>query len=288
MVFWLELIIAGVVSGLVIGLSALSITLVFGIARFPNASAGDVMTLGAYGAIAGHGASGSLLIGGLLGAALGAAAALAGYALIFRKLAARSMVALLVASIGLGFLIRAGLGLAFGHAQQVFQMPLVRPWRFEGIRLHPNDVMLAGVALAALAVVFLVIYRTPIGRRMRAVADDPNLARVSGIGPTRVMVALWLLAGAVAAVAGAILGVKTVVSPEMGWDMLLPAFAAAIFGGIGSPVGAVVAGLLLGVAQELATPFVGFTYKIALSFVVMLVVLLVRPRGLFGRNEGAR
>ena len=85
-----------------------------------------------------------------------------------------------------------------------------------------------------------------------------------------------------------ILGIKTVVSPEIGWEMLLPAFAAAILGGIGSPLGAVLAGLLLGAAQELSTPFVGFTYKIALSFVVILLVLLVRPRGLFGRVEGVR
>jgi branched-chain amino acid transport system permease protein len=79
-----------------------------------------------------------------------------------------------------------------------------------------------------------------------------------------------------------------VVFPEMGWDMLLPGFAAAILGGIGNPAGAVLAGLVLGIAQEMATPVVGFTYKIALAFVVMLVVLLVRPRGLFGRVEGVR
>jgi branched-chain amino acid transport system permease protein len=79
-----------------------------------------------------------------------------------------------------------------------------------------------------------------------------------------------------------------VVSPEIGWEMLLPAFAAAILGGVGSPVGAVLAGVLLGMAQELSTPFVGFTYKIALSFVVILLVLLIRPRGLLGRVEGVR
>jgi branched-chain amino acid transport system permease protein len=70
--------------------------------------------------------------------------------------------------------------------------------------------------------------------------------------------------------------------------MLLPAFTAAIFGGIGSPVGAIVAGLILGIAQELSTPFVGFTYKIAIAFIIMLAVLLLRPRGLFGQLEGAR
>ena len=102
------------------------------------------------------------------------------------------------------------------------------------------------------------------------------------------MIALWSLVGGITAVAGLILGIKTVVSPEIGWEMLLPAFAAAILGGIGSPVGAVLAGVLLGMAQELSTPFVGFSYKIALSFVVILLVLLLRPRGLLGRIEGVR
>jgi branched-chain amino acid transport system permease protein len=288
MVFWIELLIAGIVSGLVIGLVALSITLVFGIARFPNAATGDMMTLGAYAALAGHAATGSLLFGGALGAVAGAAVGLLAYALVFSRLAGRSIVAMLVASIGIGFILRAVLAIAFGHAQQVFQMPLVRPWRIEGVRVHPNDLRLAATAAFSLAVAFATLYLTPIGRRMRAVADDPSLARVSGISPVGVMVALWLLAGALAAIAGVILGLRTVVFPEMGWDMLLPGFAAAIFGGIGNPAGAVLAGLILGIAQEMATPVVGFTYKIALAFVVMLVVLLVRPRGLFGRVEGVR
>jgi neutral amino acid transport system permease protein len=288
MAFWIELVIAGLVSGLVIGLSALSITLVFGIARFPNAATGDTMTLGAYGALIGHRLTGSLVAGGILGAAAGALIGVLGYWLIFRQLAKRSNVALLVASIGLAFMLRAAMGIAFGHSQAVFQLPLVRPWRIGDVPVQPTDLWLVLATLSALALVFGILYLTPIGRRMRAVADDPALARVSGISPDRVMVALWLLAGAVAAVSGVIAGLKTVVSPEMGWDLLLPAFSAAIFGGIGSPVGAIVAGLLLGVAQEVATPFVGFTYKIALAFVVMLFVLLVRPRGLFGRQEGAR
>ena len=288
MAFWLELAMAGVVSGLIIGLMALSITLVFGIARFPNAAAGDIMTAGAYGALLGHQMTGILIIGGLVGAAVGALLGVTSYWLVFRRLAGRAAVAMLVASIGIGFMIRAVLGVLFGHAQQVFQLPLVRPWRIEGVRLHPNDLTLAGVALSALALVFTVLYLTPVGRRMRAVADNPALARVSGISPERVMVALWLLAGAIAAVAGCMLGAKTVVSPEVGWDMLLPAFAATILGGIGNPLGAVVAGLILGIAQELATPFVGFTYKLALSFGVILVVLLIKPRGLFGSVEAVR
>ncbi|MEN5081603.1 branched-chain amino acid ABC transporter permease [Bosea sp. TWI1241] len=286
--FYAQLFVNGLFQGLVIGLAALSITLVFGIARFPNAATGDSMTLGAYAALSAHKASGSFLLAGVSAAGATGIAMLLAYWLVFRKLANRSVVALLVASIGIAFFLRAVLGVAFGHGQQVFQMPLSRPHVFGGLRILPLDLQMATVALVTLIAVFGLLYLTPIGRQMRAVADNRDLARVSGIRPGRVMVALWLLAGAVAGIAGMMLGMKTIVTPEFGWEMLLPAFTAAILGGIGSPVGAVVAGLILGAMQEVATPFVGFTYKIAIAFVVMLLVLLLRPRGLFGRLEGVR
>lgn len=286
--FYAQLFVNGLFQGLVIGLAALSITLVFGIARFPNAATGDSMTLGAYAALAAHKASGSFIVAGLGAASATGIVLLLAYWSVFRKLAGRSVVALLVASIGIAFLLRAVLGVAFGHGQQVFQIPLARPYVFGGLRILPLDLQMALVALVTLIAVFGLLYLTAIGRQMRAVADNRDLARVSGIRPGRVMIALWLLAGAVAGIAGMMLGMKTIVTPEFGWEMLLPAFTAAIFGGIGSPVGAVVAGLILGAMQEFSTPFVGFTYKIAIAFLIMLAVLLVRPRGLFGRVEGVR
>ncbi|MDX8469731.1 branched-chain amino acid ABC transporter permease [Mesorhizobium sp. VK23B] len=283
-----ELFIGGLMSGLVVGLAALAITLVFGIARFPNAATGDAMTLGAFVALSVSAITGSVIIGGLIAAVMGVAVGVGAYVLVFRKLAGRSSVANLLASMGIAFFVRAVVGLIFGHQQQVFQLPLVRPWRVFDIRIQPSDLTLATVALVTLGAVFLVLHMTPVGRRMRAVADDPGLARVSGISPTRVMIALWAMTGSVSAIAGVMYGIKTVVTPEMGWDMLLPAFAAAILGGIGHPVGAIVAGVLLGALQEMSTPLVGFTYKIAISFVVLLIVLLVRPQGLLGQAEGAR
>lgn len=283
-----ELLISGLMSGLIVGLAGLAVTLVFGIARFSNAATGDTMTLGAYAALMGTALTGSLLAGGLIGLAGGALAAVLSYLLVFRPLEGRSPISSLLASIGVAFFIRAVLGLAFGHDQMVFQLDIVRPFRVMGVRIQPNDLRFAAAALVTLAVVFVILHMTPIGRRMRAVADNPLLAKVSGIAPKPVMLTLWIMAGAVSAMAGILLGMKTVVSPESGWDMLLPAFAAAVLGGIGHPVGAVVAGILIGVAQEVATPFVGFTYKIAISFIVLLLVLLVRPRGLFGRVEGVR
>jgi branched-chain amino acid transport system permease protein len=288
MVSFIELVLTGITSGLVVGLAALALTFVFGIARFANAATGDMMTVGAYAALVAMAAAGSPVVGLLVGIIVGAGVALAGHFLVFRRLATRAPVTSLLASIGIAFVIRAVIGVIFGHQQKVFGLPLVRPWRILDVRVQPTDVALAAAAAVTLAVVFLILYATPIGRQMRAVADNRALARVSGISPDRVMVAMWALAGAVSAVAGIMLGAKTVVAPDMGWEMLLPAFAATILGGIGHPVGAVVAGILLGVVQEVATPFVGFSYKIALAFVVLLLVLLLRPAGLFGHSEGAR
>lgn len=286
--YYIQLAVNGLSQGLVVGLAALGITLIFGIARFANASAGDGLSFGAYMALVGQRATGSLLLGGLFSVVVSMLAAVLAYKLVFKKLAGRSSVALLVGSIGLAFLLRGALGVVFGHQQEVFDVQLQAPYRIGGVAIGVIDLQMAGVAASCLAVAFGVLYFTSIGRQMRAVADNPDLARVSGIHPERVMMALWCLVGGVTAVGGFILGIKTVVSPEIGWLMLLPAFAAAILGGVGSPVGAVLAGLLLGVAQEVATPFVGFTYKIALSFFVILLVLLVRPRGLLGRIEGVR
>jgi branched-chain amino acid transport system permease protein len=287
-VLYLQLVLNGFVQGLVIGLGALAITLVFGIARFANAGTGDFLTAGAYGALSAHKATGSFILAGLAGVAVSAAVSLLAYLLVFRRLMGRSAMALLLSSIGVAFTLQAAHGLIFGHSQYVFQVPLARPYVFWGLRVSALDLSLMATAALALAVVFGILHFTSIGRQMRAVADNQELARVSGIRVGRVMTTLWLLTGAISAVAGIILGIKTVVIPEAGWSMLLPIFSAAILGGIGSPAGAIVAGVLLGRAQELSTPFVGFTYKIALAFVVMLFVLLVRPRGLFGVVEGVR
>jgi neutral amino acid transport system permease protein len=249
----------GVVQGLFIGMAALAITLVFGIARFPNAATGDMMTFGGYAGLVAQQMANSLVLAGAVAILAGAAVALASHWLVFRRLAGRSVVSLLVASIGVAFMIRAVLGVVFGQAQAVFQVPLTRAQLYWGVRVTPLDLRISEVVVAALLVVFAVLYFTPIGRQMRAVADDRDLARVSGIRPERVMVALWLMAGAVAGLAGMMLGIKTVVAPEVGWEMLLPAFTAAILVGIGSAPGAVLAGLLL-----------------------------MRPSGLLGRSESVR
>jgi branched-chain amino acid transport system permease protein len=284
-----NLLINGAVEGLLISLPALALTLVMGIARFPNAASGDYMTVSAYAGVGVQALGGtSILLAGLGAIATGIAVSLVFYLWVFRALRARAPVASLVASIGVAFFVRSMLTLFVGHDQLTFNVPLMRAWNFGGIRLLPTDLYVAGVALTAVALLFALLHLTPIGRQMRAIADNPDLARACGIRSGRVLLALWAVAGVLCALGGMMFGVKAVVMPELGWELLIPAFAAMILGGIGSPAGAVVGGVLLGIASELSVPFVGPSYKIAVAFALLLLVLLLRPRGLFGKAILAR
>ncbi len=287
--FFINLLINGAVEGLVIALPALALTLVMGIARFPNASVGDTMTVGAYAALALHGGGVGLFALAVAGAA--ACTALLswlGWKLIFSRLVRSAMVASLLASIGLAFVMRSALGLGVGHAPRTFDLPLVRAWNFGGIKVLPTDLAIAAASLAAVASVFAVLTLTDAGRKLRAIADNPELARMSGIRSARLMWLLWGLAGALAGLGGVLIGVKGVLTPEIGWEFVLPAFAAMILGGIGSPIGAMVGAMLMGIAQELSVPLVGPSYKLVVAFAVLIAVLLVRPAGLFGTAEAVR
>jgi neutral amino acid transport system permease protein len=284
-----NLLINGTVEGLLIALPALALTLVMGVARFPNAATGDFMTIAAYVGIGAQALCGGAFTAAALGSvAAGAAVAVLSYLLVFRALRGRPPVASLVASIGVAFFMRSMLTLFTGHDQRTYDVPLVRAWNFDGVRLLPTDLAVAAAALAAVALLFALLHLTPIGRQMRAIADNPDLARACGIRSNRVLITLWAVVGVLCALGGTMFGVKAVVSPDMGWELLIPAFAAMIVGGIGSPIGAVVGGVLLGVASELSVPFVGPSYKIAMAFLLMLLVLLLRPRGLFGQSVSVR
>lgn len=286
---FLNLALNGLAEGLLVALPALAVTLVFGVARFPNAAIGDFVSLGSFGALTAHRLSGgSMLAAGIGAAAAGAAGTWLGWRLAFAPLLRRKGLALLLTSIGVGFVLRAAMGLGFGHEIKLFDLPPMRAWRWGDLVINPLDVFVGGMSLACVVLVFALLRFTSTGRTMRAIADDMDLARVVGIDSRAAMTRMWLLSGIVCGVAGLAYGLKTQVSPESGADMLLPAFAAAVVGGLGNPLGAVLGAIGLGVLQELSTPFVGFTYKIALSYVAMLLVLLWRPQGLFGRVQGVR
>lgn len=300
----LQYVADGLVLGAVIGLGAVGLTLIYAILRFANFTQGDLLSWGAYAAAAllgalaaagldGAGRFGPLSFGWTLVAALlggMAAAALLAQALdwvLFARLRRRGgTITLVIASFGASLALRHLLEFVFGarpaYYSRAIQMAVeVLP----GLRMTPDQLFV--LALAALLMVGLHLYltRTAAGRAMRAVAENPALARTFGIDVAAVIRRTWMLGGALAAVAGVFVGLTVQLRPTMGFDLLLPLFAAAILGGIGSPYGALLGGLIVGLAQSLAVPLVGAEYRAAVAFLVLILILFVRPTGLFGERE---
>ena len=141
-------------------------------------------------------------------------------------------------------------------------------------------IVTAGVVLVLVAIMLRV---TLIGKTMRALSDSFDLAEVSGVNTRRVVIYTWLLAGSLAGLAGVLAAIYTTLTPNTGWFLLLPIFAAVVLGGIGNAYGALVGGITLGLVQEWLTMFVRPTYKEAIGFLVLILVLIVRPQGIFGQ-----
>jgi branched-chain amino acid transport system permease protein len=153
---------------------------------------------------------------------------------------------------------------------------------FGPLRITPDQIVVLAVTAVLVVGVHLLLSRTHLGRAMRATAENPQLAQIAGIDIAGVVRNVWLIGGALAAAAGVLVGVTVQLSPGMGFDLLLPVFAAVILGGIGSVPGAVVGGLVIGLAEAVSGPLVGAEYRTAVAFLVLLVVLIVKPTGLFG------
>jgi len=285
----LQALANGIVEGSLMALVALGLTLVFGIARFPNAAHGDYLTVGAYGtffAVAYLGLP--MPVAALLGILLAIATGLICYRFVFKKLAKRQSAVNLIASIGIAIFVRHAIIFFAGTDQFSYGLPVLRAWRVWGLKILPMDLVYLGVSVTAILAVHILLRYTTIGRKMRAVSDSPQLARVNGIWVNRVHQVMWVVSLTLAGLAGVLVASRTVIHPYLGWDLLLPAFAAAILGGFGSPYGAIIGGLIIGMSQELAVLFISETYKIAFSFVVIALALLVRPWGILGRKELVR
>jgi len=300
-----ELIVYGLVLGTIIALGTIGFTLSTKIAGFCNYSHGDLMTVGAYIALLVNGTFfpavgflqnkiGPLSFGwGLLIAFLPAILITAGLAILIDRWVYRPLRGLKapsihfdMISIGVAFALRGVIYVAWG-ADYHFYFSGIRSMLFLplGIKLRPDEIFIMAVAWALVAATYLFLGRTKMGKALRATADNPDLARVAGISTERMITLTWGIVGALAAVSGILYGIGSQLRPEMGWIFLLPLFAALVLGSIGSITGALVGGLVLGIAQQVSTAWLPATYKPAVAFLVMILTLIVRPEGIFGRSR---
>lgn len=299
----LQFLVDGLLTGSMIGLGAIGVTLTYSILRFSNFAHGDFMAWGAYATLVVVGAIGAmfgkvapigalsfgwpLILAVIIGGALtGLMALLLDFVLFSRLREKGQAIIVVMASFGASMALRSLLEFIFTSRPTYFSraIQIAMPVGF-GIRVTPDQIALLVLTVLLVSATHLLMTRTHIGRSMQAVSQNPALARVVGIDVARVVRATWLLGGALACVAGVMVGILVQIRPLMGFDMLLPMFAAAILGGIGSVPGAVLGGLIIGLAEAAAVQFIGAEWRAAVSFVILMAVLFVRPIGLFGRRE---
>ncbi|MGK9171332.1 branched-chain amino acid ABC transporter permease [Inquilinus limosus] len=300
-----QVIMDGLITGAMIGLGAIGVTLTYSILRFANFAHGELLSWGAYAALAAAGAlggvSGGLLapigpfsfgwalpIAALVAVALTGGLALLVDALLFGRLRDRrsTVIILVMASFGAALTLRSLLEFIFTSKPAYYTKALQIALPLGGgLRATPDQLLSLGVAAILVLAVHLMLTRTATGRAMRAVSENPQLAGVVGIDVRQVVRTVWLMGAGLAAVAGIFAGLLVQIRPQMGLDLLLPLFAATILGGIGSVPGAMLAGLVVGLAEAVAVPLVGGEWRAAVAFVVLVLVLLIRPQGLFGRAE---
>jgi branched-subunit amino acid ABC-type transport system permease component len=278
-----QALLNGLVSGLLIALPAIALSLTYGILNFANFSIGAMITTGAYLAYIANTSLGMPIAVAAPAAAVGLAlVAVAIQHGVYRQIRNADHVTLLVASMGVAFVLENVLRFFYGADVRTLDVPVARPLIWNGLRLNHEQLTIAVVALSAMVVVAFILKRTRLGRAMRAISDDPDLAEVRGIGREATVDWTWAVSGVLTALAGVLIALDGVVDPMMGTNYLVSVFAAAVIGGIGNPFGAVAGALIIGLVEETSALALSTTYRQGVSFAVLVLVLLLRPQGLVG------
>ncbi|MEH2171579.1 branched-chain amino acid ABC transporter permease [Nostoc sp.] len=278
-----QLIVNGIAVGSIIALAAVGLTLTYGILRLSNFAHGDFLTLGAYLTWLINIIGVNIWLSMILAAAGTVAAMLLSEKLLWSKMRSirATSTTLIIISIGLALFLRNGIIFIWGGRNQNYNLPVTPALDILGLKIPQNQLLVLGLAVLAILALHYLLQNTKIGKAMRAVADDLDLARVSGINVDRVIFWTWVIAGTLTSLGGSMYGLITAVRPNMGWFLILPLFASVILGGIGNPYGAIAAAFIIGIVQETSTPWLGSQYKQGVALLIMILVLLIRPKGLF-------
>lgn len=285
-------LVPGLVLGCIYALGALGVSLLFGILRFAHFAHGDLITMGAYIAVFFTSTFSFSGIVALPFAMVLSALICVGIDRTFYKPLRKSpTIIMVIASFGVALMVRSLVQLIWGVDIDSYSHGTIsRPLEIFGtFRIAEKHILIILVTFVLMFSTHLFLSRSRTGKAMRAVSDDSDLARVTGIDTEKVIIWTWVIGGSMAASAGVFLGIDTQLQTNMGWDLLLPIFAAAILGGIGSPYGAIAGGLVIGLAEELSSypwltdePLLSPSYKAGVAFAIMVILLIWRPSGLFG------
>jgi neutral amino acid transport system permease protein len=285
-----QLIVNGLITGTILALTGVGATLVFGIQRIANFAHGEYLTFGAYvGLLVNVGLAQNLVVATVAAVAATALLAVALHFAVLRPLAGRGLVATSLITVGLGLMVRDVVFLVAGPRIRKLDIDQTAVFDLGFVRISPGQAAAIAITLVTAPAVAWFLARTSIGKSMRAVADNRDLAAVSGIDVERMGTYVWLLAGGLAGIGGIMFAVvQGTFDPNLGFEVLFLIFTTVVLGGIGSAYGALVGGFILGLAMELST-WQGFfggleaRFKPVLAFLALIALLLYRPQGLFGK-----
>jgi neutral amino acid transport system permease protein len=284
----LQLIVNGIVLGSIIALAAIGLTMVYGVLNFANFSHADFMAFGAYIAFVLNVALGlNIILSFFIAIALAGVLGVILDFLVWKPMRRKNagLVSLVIISIGLSLIVRNAIIFIWGGGTRTFDLPVKKGIGMLGVTVTYNQLTGLGTAILFIVLVHFFLKNTKMGKAMRAISDDINLARMSGIDSDKVIMWMWFIGIGLAGVAGILYGLETTIRPNMGWFLILPMFAAVILGGIGNPYGAMVGGIVIGLSQELSMLILPPEYKMGVSLGIMILVLLFKPRGLFGGTK---
>jgi len=282
---FLQALINGLMTGALIAVPAVGFSAIFAVLRYPNFAIASYATIGAFAAWWANVVLGLPIIPALVIAfAIAGAVGVVAEESALSRLRGNGALIVAIASIALNLVLENIVRFVFGNDMRGYDLPLMRDMRFGDLRIGPQQLQSLALAVVIMAAMFAFLRYTRFGKAMRAVADNPDLARLKGIDPARIAIVTVFLGAGLTGVGGVLIGLDTSIDPLTGYRVLLSVFAAAVLGGLGSIPGAVVGALALGIAEELALIAVPATYRTAVGFIAILIMLTFRPRGILGER----
>jgi len=283
-----QLLVNGLIAGGTYALAAIGYTMVYGILKFINFAHGSVAMVGAYIAflfsmsalhlpfVAAFGLS--MLFTGLVGVVIERVA--------YRPLRASKM-ATLTTAIAVSFVLDATVMIIAGADIKSYALPVVRGWQVGPVLITPVQIIIIAASVVFMAALYILLTFTKLGKAIRAVADDMRLAEVSGLNANLMISVVFALGSALAAASGILIGMDTNLQPTMGFIITVKAFAAVVLGGLGNVYGAIVGGFIIGIAENLGVWVIPPVWKDTIAYGILILVLFIKPAGLFGSKEAA-
>lgn len=278
----------GLVTASILALSAVAFTLEYAVSRVANLAHGELLTIGAFTAYLVQPHVGNVIVAAVAATAAGAIAGLLTNVLFIAQFAKQPALVTLIASLGVSLAIQNVLIMIFGASSRAYTINQGAPHRYGPFQFTHAELLVILSAVVVAVALYLLLQRTKFGKALRAVAENRDLARASGIRARAVITQTWLLAGGIAGFAGFVLAENVgAFSPSFGNGFLLITITAAVAGGLGRPYGTLFGALIVGLALELAGSYTNSSYELAFAFAILVILMLTRPNGLLARGKAA-